>query len=127
MACGLFTPNSSPVYTQSIYTVAPTESKCFHGGWKIAGHFIVYRRSMRNLILVLIASAVLFVQAASASTIYTINFSGGLPNPTSGSFTYDPVSGFSDFIVAWDSFTFDLTAGANAPGVFGTGCSGEAA
>src|SRR5262249_36580797 len=81
---------------------------------------------MKNLILVLIAAAALFIQAASAATIYTINFSGGSPLPTSGSFTYDPVSGFSNFSVVWDNFTFDMTAAANAPSISGTGCSGEA-
>jgi hypothetical protein len=45
------------------------------------------------------------------------NFMG--PPPTSGSFDYDasaPIgSQFSDFVVIWDGFSFNLTASANAP------------
>jgi hypothetical protein len=57
--------------------------------------------------------------AASADvfTDYTINFTGGSPKPTAGSFTYDETNPqFSSFFVTWDGLTFDLTSSANAPG-----------
>src|SRR5260370_20079604 len=64
------------------------------------------------------------------ATMYNINFttnSGG-PTPTSGSFTYDPGTGFSAFVVIWDGFTFDLTSPANAPSLsaVSTGCTSRA-
>jgi hypothetical protein len=40
--------------------------------------------------------------------------------PVSGSFNYDPVSGFSNFMVDWNGVLFDLTDEANAPNVTGT-------
>jgi PEP-CTERM motif len=47
--------------------------------------------------------------------------------PTSGSFTFDPVTGFTNFLVLWDGITFNETASANAPNVgLTTGCMGEA-
>jgi hypothetical protein len=57
------------------------------------------------------------VPIAAAGTIhYTITFSGGPMLPTAGSFNYDPDSPhFTDFVVQWDNYTFDLTESANAP------------
>jgi hypothetical protein len=81
---------------------------------------------MRRLVLLSIAAAALCLPAVKAGTLYTINFSGGSPNPTSGSFTYDPSTGFSNFTVVWEGSTIDLTASANAPAISGTGCGGEA-
>ena len=55
---------------------------------------------------------------ADTVTNYTINFTGGSPLPTSGSFTYDStVPAFSNFIVVWDGLTFNLTSSANNPTV----------
>jgi len=74
--------------------------------------------------------AVLFVglgaPAAFADT-YTINFTVtfGIPAP-SGAFTWDGTS-FSNFIVNWDGFSFDLTSAANAPIVTGTQCGTSSA
>lgn len=64
---------------------------------------------------------------------YTITFDapagfsvGVLP---SGSFTYDPNVGFSNFVVDWADNTFDITASANAPALATdppTGCDSAA-
>ena len=53
---------------------------------------------------------------------YNINFTDGSPNPTSGSFQYDSAGSglFSNFIVLWQGFNFDLTSAANAPSVTGS-------
>ena len=53
---------------------------------------------------------------------YNINFTNGSPNPTSGSFQYDSAGSgtFSNFIVLWQGFNFDLTSQANAPSVSGS-------
>lgn len=58
---------------------------------------------------------------------YNINFTDGSPNPTSGSFQYDSAGSgtFSNFIVVWQGFNFDLTLEANAPSVTG-GCVSSA-
>lgn len=63
--------------------------------------------------------------ALAAPTNYTINFSATTGTaPTAGSFTYDPTSGFSNFLVTWNSQTFNLSAiGVNTGS---TGCTGEA-
>jgi hypothetical protein len=74
---------------------------------------------MRSLVgLCFLALAALGVPASGANIDYEINFSGSGLLPTSGSFTYDPDPGvdtFSDFIVVWNGYTFDLTASANKP------------
>jgi hypothetical protein len=60
----------------------------------------------------------IFAACASADTviIYTLNFSGGSPTPTSGSFTYDATEGlFTSFNVSWDGVSFDLLPSANGP------------
>ena len=46
---------------------------------------------------------------------YTLSFSQGFPNPTTGEFTYDasPIPTFSGFTVTWDGLSFDLTSSAN--------------
>ena len=57
---------------------------------------------------------------ADTMTNYTISFTGTGILPTSGSFTYDSTTpGFSNFVVVWDGLTFDMTAGANSPGIIG--------
>jgi hypothetical protein len=52
---------------------------------------------------------------ATASPIpYNINFTGGSPNPTAGSFIYDADSPlFTSFTVIWQGISFDLSAPAN--------------
>jgi hypothetical protein len=58
--------------------------------------------------------------AEAAPIPYTIAFTGGPTLPTSGSFKYDPTSPlFTDFLVEWNGFTFDLTASANDPYITG--------
>jgi len=61
-----------------------------------------------------------------AGTTYDISFSPlfGL-NPTSGSFTYDAKSGFSNFTVLWNGLKFDLTESANHPTISSSGCKSE--
>jgi hypothetical protein len=76
-------------------------------------------------------AAILFLILAMpglAGTLY-INFattSG--PAPVSGSFKYDPLLGFSGFIVEWGGDIFDLTASANTPTLStgSTGCADRA-
>jgi len=74
----------------------------------------------RKLFLLLLIASVLSLPALADN--YTINFTqiamGGVA-PTSGSFTYVPGTGFSNFVVVWSGLTFDLTSSANAPQVFG--------
>lgn len=87
---------------------------------------------LRKDTLRLLIVAVLFVILAVpslAGTLYDISFTltSGPNVPTSGSFTYDPVSGFSAFVVVFDSVAFDLTSAANAPFLTGsTGCNSRA-
>ena len=78
--------------------------------------------------LFLLTGAIAIPAHADVITTYDINFSGGAPNPTSGSFTYDSTSpAFTNFLVIDNGITYDLTASANAPFVGGgTGCAGEA-
>ena len=67
------------------------------------------------------AIAVVFVAlcapVAEAGPIhYTITFAGGPILPASGSFDYDAAAPqFTDFVVDWDGWTFDLTGSANSP------------
>jgi hypothetical protein len=82
----------------------------------------------------------LSVSGLAGSITYNIEFAlGGLVNqtapnailPTSGSFTYDSVAGFTSFVVEWDGSTFDLTSAANAPFITGfpsipNGCNDQA-
>jgi hypothetical protein len=72
---------------------------------------------MKTLFLLLVAVAAGWAPALADPVTYDINFSttSGSPAPGSGSFTYDPSVGFSDFIVDWDGITFNLTNAANAP------------
>jgi hypothetical protein len=79
-------------------------------------------KSKRTPAVELALAALLLLCAARAGatpTDYTINFnlmytSPGIDGP-SGSFVYDPDVGFSNFLVSWDGYNFDLTAAANAP------------
>ena len=60
----------------------------------------------------------LLAASANADSInYTIQFTTTSGTaPTSGSFTYDSATSlFSNFLVEWDIYNFDLTAAANAP------------
>jgi len=53
---------------------------------------------------------------ADVVTTYDITFTGTGTLPTSASFTYDStVPQFSNFIVDWDGFSFNLTSEANSP------------
>jgi hypothetical protein len=86
-----------------------------------------------------ISALLLFAASAEPtfadSTEYKITFiilSTGSPGentaPPTGSFTYDPSIGFSNFLVMWDGLTFNLTAAANDPLINEvSGCNGEAA
>jgi hypothetical protein len=72
----------------------------------------------------------MFSVAAHAST-YNISFNGTGLLPTSGSFNYDPVNGFSNFLVYWPQILgttpFDLTSAANNPEGGGCGTTPTAA
>jgi hypothetical protein len=68
-----------------------------------------------------VAAAVCFlapvVAHADVLTTYDINFSGGSPNPTSGSFTWDStIDQFTAFAVTFESTPFNLLSAANSPG-----------
>jgi hypothetical protein len=79
----------------------------------------------------LVLSLCLGISAAAANatdvfTTYNINFSGGSPNPTSGSFTWDSTTDqFTAFTVTFESTPFNLLSAANGPG-FVTGCGTQA-
>lgn len=90
---------------------------------------------LKNLIvicLLLIAVGASPSAYADTLTTYTISFTvdptsltPSVPAPT-GSFTYDSTNPlFSSFLVMWDGNTYDLTAAANSPQLFATGCTGE--
>src|SRR4051794_1748928 len=70
---------------------------------------------MKNAALLLLLFAFSF--QGKAGTVYNIDFNfdfgGSGIKPTSGTFTYDPLLGFSGFVVIWNGNTFDLTAAAN--------------
>jgi hypothetical protein len=78
--------------------------------------------------LLLFCAAACAIPDFAAPISYTMTFTGGLYSnsvfhplaPTSGSFTYDSSSGFSNFIVDYDGDVFNLTASANAPSVCAT-------
>jgi hypothetical protein len=56
--------------------------------------------------------------AHAAPTDYVIQdftIEQGGPAPTSGRFTYDPLVGFTNFLLEWQGATFDLTSAANQP------------
>ena len=83
----------------------------------------------RLICLLIIAAAFCMPAYADTITNYTINFTtaSGSPTPLSGSFTYDSTHPlFTNFLVAWDGKTFNLTAEANSPTTSGSGCTGEA-
>jgi hypothetical protein len=74
-------------------------------------------------IIALVFAAIGAPNAHADVTEYTINFTGGSPNPTSGSFDFDnnpaDLTPFSDFTVVWEGLTFDLTSAANSAFVYG--------
>ena len=84
-----------------------------------------------SLGIVLLVVGVCGLPGANAAPIdYTITFqtTGGVA-PTAGSFTYDsntPI--FSNFLVEWAGFSYDITFSANNPLLLGTPpCLGGAA
>ena len=84
---------------------------------------------LRVICLLIIAAAFSVPAYADTITNYTIDFTtaSGSPTPLSGSFTYDSTNPlFTNFLVAWNGKTFDLTAEANSPTTAGSGCTGEA-
>jgi hypothetical protein len=86
-------------------------------------------KKLTVICLLLVAAGVSLPVHADIITSYTINFTiaSGSPAPISGSFNYDSTTpGFTDFLVNWDGFVYDLTASANSPSIAGTGCAGEA-
>ena len=78
-------------------------------------------------VFLLLSIGFLVMRSQAAQITYSIEFTTSFGTaPSSGSFTYDPSTGFSAFIVQWDGVTFDLTSAANAPLQFGsTGCDSE--
>jgi hypothetical protein len=68
---------------------------------------------------ILLFFAACALPAVCAPISYDITFTGGTGHgpfmPESGSFSYDPSNGFSNFLVLWDGAIFDLTSSANAP------------
>jgi len=84
---------------------------------------------MKTLVLIALSCGLSCLPGQAAPVTYNVHFTldRGTQLPASASFTYDPNSGFSDFLVVWNSLTFDLTPEANAPQVVPpTGCQGEA-
>jgi hypothetical protein len=74
----------------------------------------------RRFSIVILFVAVCVPIAEAGAIHYTISFSGAPILPTAGSFNYDSVSPqFTDFIVQWDDWTFDLTWEANNPLIVG--------
>ena len=73
---------------------------------------------MKALIAVFFLGVFCVGTALSAPAAYTIQFTGesvmSAPLPT-GSFTYDPAAGFSNFLVSWNGALIDMTSSANAP------------
>ena len=80
-------------------------------------------RKTAALLLALLLSAGMSGSALASLSHWDFTFSSAQQSsvaPVSGSFNYDPVSGFSDFMVDWNGVLFDLTDEANAPNVTGT-------
>ncbi len=63
----------------------------------------------------------LAASSSAAPITYNINFTGGSPTPSSGSFGYDSATQtFNFFTVVRNSFSYDLTGQANAPNLVGS-------
>jgi len=80
-------------------------------------------RKTPALLLALLLSSGMSGSALASSSHWDFTFSSAQQSsvaPVSGSFNYDPVSGFSDFMVDWNGVLFDLTDEANTPNVTGT-------
>jgi len=80
-------------------------------------------RKTAAFLLALLLSAGMSGSALASLSHWDFTFSSAQQSsvaPVSGSFNYDPVSGFSDFMVDWNGVLFDLTDEANAPNVTGT-------
>lgn len=72
---------------------------------------------MKRFLLTMLLTGLFAVCASAVPIQYNIAFSGGTPNPTAGSFTYDAsTTTFSAFSVTWEGLNFDLTISANNPG-----------
>ncbi len=96
-------------------TLAPGSNLTCRNLRQLQAKSIILITIMTNLarFLLGLAGAVGFVDAAPIS--YSINFTAlsGVA-PTASSFTYDSdVPAFSNFLVVWKEFTFDLSASAN--------------
>ena len=67
-----------------------------------------------QLVAILFTGLTSAIEAAPVA--YNINFSPGSgTTPTSGVFTYDAGGGgFSNFVIVWNGFTFDMTSSANS-------------
>ena len=63
---------------------------------------------MIRCICSLIAAVFLAVTAFADNYVIVFTTTSG-DAPTSGSFSYDTATGFSNFLVVWDGYTFDLT------------------
>jgi len=73
---------------------------------------------MKNPAVALVVAVALCLPAFADNVISTIGFTlpdGTTALPASGSFSYDPDSGYSDFIVHRAGLTFDLRSSPNAP------------
>ena len=80
-------------------------------------------RKTPAFLLALLLSAGMSGSALASLSHWDFTFSSAQQSsvaPVSGSFNYDPVSGFSNFMVDWNGVLFDLTDEANAPNVTGT-------
>ena len=80
-------------------------------------------RKTAAFLLALLLSAGMSGSALASLSHWDFTFSSAQQSsvaPVSGSFNYDPVSGFSNFMVDWNGVLFDLTDEANAPNVTGT-------
>ena len=86
-------------------------------------------RTLRRIAVVAFSTFAFSAVAQATPITYVVNFSveeGTLP--ASGQFTYDAAAqDFSNFLVSWDGFLFDLTSEANAPSFDGVPCAGESA
>ncbi len=76
-------------------------------------------RAMGTWLVRMLVTIAMFCVASAVQAVpihYTVQFTGDVLLPTSGSFDYDSdLPLFSDFHVVWDAHDFDFTAVANAP------------
>jgi len=81
---------------------------------------IFWENQLRPLTSFILLYGVFGAAGIVSATNYQINFTvaNGSPAPTSGAFDWNG-STFSNFIVIWDGFTFDMTSLANFPSHYG--------